>query len=69
MITKRDAAIISAYTGFLLGDFQDLHEYVEELFGRPVWTHEFGYNAKQIKELSKPDFLILHDAIVGSTDV
>jgi len=28
----------------LLVDFGDFHKGVEELLGRPVWTHEFGLN-------------------------
>jgi len=60
-MTKREAAIVSAYTGFLLGSFADMHEYAEELFGRPVWTHEFGAKevADKLKELAKPDFISL----------
>lgn len=39
-MTRREAAIIGAYTGVLIGDFADLHAYIEEKFARPVWTHE-----------------------------
>ena len=39
-MTKREAAIVSAYTGFLIGEFQDFHEYVEEILGRPIQTIE-----------------------------
>ena len=58
-MTKREAAIVSAYTGIMLGSFADMQEYAEELFGRPVWTHEFGTNevADRLKELSGPDFM------------
>ena len=59
MVTKREAAIISAYTGFLLGEFSDLHEYVEGILGRPVFTHEFGDKTvtREIKEKSYDDFI------------
>lgn len=30
-MTKREAAIVSLYTGHLIGQFKDLHEYVCEL--------------------------------------
>jgi len=58
-MTKREAAIVSAYTGIMLGSFADMHEYAEELFGRPVFTHEFGSKdvVDQLKELAKPDFI------------
>lgn len=60
-MTKRECAIVSAYTGILCGDFNEFHKYIEELLGRPVYTHEFA-NAnlwKVIRELSKDDFVNL----------
>lgn len=35
-------AVLSAYTGILLCDFGVMHEYIQHVFGRPVWTHEMG---------------------------
>lgn len=32
-MTKREAAIVSAYTGYLIGEFKDYHAYVEEIMG------------------------------------
>lgn len=60
-MTKREKAIVSAYTGIFMGDFDALHKYIEEVMGRPVWTHEMGTEkvANEIKEKSKPDFLAL----------
>ena len=60
-MTKREAAIVSAYTGFLCGGFSELHEYVEEIMGRPVFIHEMrcGEGAEEIKAKSKPDFVAL----------
>lgn len=58
-MTKREAAIVSAYTGYLIGDFSVLHAYVEKIMKRPVFTHEMG-NPKimeQIHERSKKDFV------------
>lgn len=59
MINKREAAIISAYTGYLIGDFSAMHEYVEEIMDRPVFTHEFGDKefTKEVKAKSKEDFI------------
>lgn len=60
-MTKRECAIVSAYTGILCGDFNEFHKYIEELLGRPVWTHELANEdlCKKIKELSKEDFCSL----------
>ena len=57
-MTKRECAIVSAYTGILCGKFIWFHEYAEELLGRPVWTHEFASKKlmEEIKEKSKKDF-------------
>ena len=61
MITKDEMSIISAYTGILMGDFSDMHEYIERIMDRPVFTHEMGNKdiCQQIKENAKPDFLKL----------
>lgn len=61
MITKREAAIISAYTGYLIGDFGETHEYIQEILGRPVWSHEMADSKlwDQIREKAKPDYISL----------
>ncbi len=58
-MTKKEAAIVSAYTGVLIGEFSEMHKYIECLFGRSVWTHELGNKEvfEQIKQKSKQDFL------------
>lgn len=56
-MTKREAAIVSAYTGYLIGEFSDFHAYVEEIMGRPVSTHELPNIADELKEKSKKDFM------------
>lgn len=60
-MTKQERIIISAYTGILMCDFQDVHNYIEAKLGRPVWTHELGYKTTQedIKLACKDDFLAL----------
>ena len=58
-LTKEQAAIIGAYTGILSGNFSDMHEYIEKLMGRSVWTYEMG-NKEFLAELrvaAKEDFL------------
>lgn len=56
-MTKREAAIVSAYTGILIGKFDDMHEYIEEIMQRPVFTHEMPIIWDEIKERSREDFL------------
>lgn len=58
-LTKREAAVVSAYTGYLIGDFQELHLYIEELMGHPVLTHEIPnlYAHNTIRDKSKADFI------------
>ena len=65
-MTRRESAIISAYTGFLAGPFDAMQEYVEEIMGRPVFTHEMGSKeiAAEIKEKSKADFVALANSVV-----
>ena len=64
MLTKKQAEIVGAYTGFAAGPFSDIHEYAEKIMGRPVWTHEFGSEAflDKLREASRNDFLeICHE--------
>ena len=60
-LSKEQAAIIGAYTGVLCGPFSELHEYIEQILGRPVWTHELADKKtnEKIKAAAKPDFLTL----------
>ena len=63
-MTDKEKAVVMAHTGIcmLTGEkFSIFHKYIEELMGRPVFTHELA-NAEtvnQIKEKSKEDFLKL----------
>lgn len=58
-MTYKEAVIVSAYTGVLMCDFDDMHKYIEEKLGRPVWTHELASDEIQneIKQKCKPEFL------------
>lgn len=56
-MTKREATIVSAYTGYLIGEFSDFHSYAEEIMERPIFTHEFPDIAYELKEKSKKDFM------------
>ncbi len=60
-MTKREAVIVSAYTGILIGDFSEMHKYVEKIMDRPVFIHEFADKnfAKEVKNKSRQDFINL----------
>lgn len=60
-LTREQAAIIGAYTGVLCGPFEDVHELVEKLMGRPVFTIEMG-NAEfmeKVRKLAHPLFIAI----------
>ena len=66
-MTHREKVIVSAYTGILMCDFSDVHEYIEKILGRPVWTHELADKKIQdeIKAASKSDFLTICETEEG----
>lgn len=60
IMTNREKAIVTAYTGIwmLEGEsFEEFYKYLEELYGRLVYTHELVI--LDIKERSKDDFIEL----------
>ena len=61
-MTPREAAIVSAYTGYLIGDFSVMHAYIEEKMGRPVFTHEMGNDMfmKELQQEAKSDFISIN---------
>ena len=61
-MTDREKAIVTAYTGItmLAGDkFPIFHKYIEDIMGRPIWTHELANPDvwDEIKRKSENDFL------------
>ncbi len=71
-MTKRESAIITAMTGISFGErelFSEFHQYVEEKFGHPVFTHEMAEKKfwEQLKKLAMPDFIELAKNIDGVT--
>ena len=64
-MTKLEGAIISAFTGNLCCNFNEMHKYAEEKLGRPVFTHEFASKevANKLKEKARPDFLALMEGL------
>lgn len=68
-MTKQEAVLVSAYTGFLLTkSFADVHKFCEDLLGRPIWTHEFAEEKVQIEiqEKCKPLILEMIDNEAGT---
>lgn len=60
-MTKQERIIVSAYTGYLMCDFNDVHKYIEEKLGKPVLTHELTSDTtiQEIRNKTKADFLKL----------
>ena len=63
-MTRDEALLLSAYTGYLLvPDFSDVHEFCERILGRPIYTHEFvdEKTIEEIKEKLKPEIMSMID--------
>lgn len=61
-LTKDQALLISAYTGFMcVREFSDLHAYIEKILGRSVFTHEMADKQLfvEIREKLKDQFMDL----------
>ena len=64
-MTKRECAIIMAYTGYCMLQDNDLnvfYEYLSEKYGRPVFTHELV--SLDTQEISKEDFIKLCESAI-----
>lgn len=61
-LDKDQALLISAYTGYVLVNaFSEIHEYIEKVMERPVYTLEMAdknFNA-ELREKLKDEFLKL----------
>ena len=61
-MTKRECAIVMAHTDVAMlkgDDLSHFYDYLEEIFGRKIYTHEIPDLADEIKEKSKTDFIRL----------
>ena len=58
-LTKEQAAVIGAYTGFSCGPFSDVHKKIEDVLERPVFTHELAsfHLWKQVREKMRDEFM------------
>ena len=51
-MTTQEKVIVTAYTGVLMCEMDDLLKYAYEKLGRPVWTHELAFQSV-VNELKK----------------
>jgi len=60
-LTREQAAIVGAYTGFAAGPFADIQNYAEKVLHRQIWTHELGQRsvAQELRDASRADFLAI----------
>lgn len=63
-MTLREKQVVSAYSGVLMCPMHDLCLYIEELLGRPVYTHELARKeiVDKIKEEAEAEFLQICEA-------
>ena len=58
-MTRREAAIVTAYTGYFIGNLDDLYKYLSEIVGRPVYAHEIPALLAAHNSKIKQDFVTL----------
>ena len=60
-MTQEERLIVSAYTGVTMTDFDKIQEYISQVLGRPIFTHELASETVQeeIKKAVKDKFLAL----------
>jgi hypothetical protein len=60
-MTKQEACVVAAYTGVMIGEFSDMHEYIEKIMGRPVFTHELASSKtmEEIRNKARTDFIAI----------
>lgn len=71
-LTRRQAAVIGAFTGISCGPFEDIHEYVDSLPGfKGIGTISFAMEAvwARIKEACREDFLAICSELSQPNDV
>ena len=58
-MNRREATIVSAYTGYFIGGLDDLYKYLSELIGRPIYTHEIHAVLDKYHSKIEQDFVML----------
>ena len=56
-MTGREAAIVSCYTDYFIGDMGEIYKYLNELTGQSVYTHEIPTIIEVYKQRIKEDFI------------
>jgi len=66
-MTKYEGAVISAYTGVLIGCPKEFHKYAEIKLKRSFYMHEFKKKEvkKELREKSFNNFIDLHLKIIN----
>ena len=67
-MTKREAAVVMAYTGFTMlkgDDMRIFYRYLSRLFDEPIYTHQLPGMADEIQKKAEPDFLDICRTLTG----
>ena len=56
-MTKREAAIVTCYTDFLIGGIDEVYKYLDEITGGAVYTHQIPGVCEKYRERIKQDFV------------
>ena len=64
-MTKREAAIISAFTGIMMGKFEDLVKYAEEKFDNTIYSQDFLDNCfkEELRREAAYDFFMINSKL------
>ena len=58
-MTKREKIIVTAYTGILMCDLEEIYEYAKECENKNIFTHDFANKNlwERLKKYSREEFL------------
>lgn len=60
-MTNHEKIIVTAHTGVIMCEMDDLLKYAREKLGRPVWKHELAFQSvvDELQKAAEPEFLLL----------
>lgn len=60
-MTTQEKIIVTAHTGVIMCEMDDLLKYAREKLGRPVWKHELAFQSvvDELQKAAEPEFLLL----------
>ena len=64
-MTKREGAVLTAYTGHLLCAPEEFYRYSTEILGEPIFTHEIPDRSDELREKSEEEFIKIMKAQSG----